>query len=173
MNQKAFTLIELLVVITIIVLVATIMLPRHRADDRRLALQRSAHRLTQDIRKIQEMAMSAKEVPGYPEFKGIHGIRFLRNDSTYILFADLNNNRNYDTGERVGDPLGLEDNITVSALSPEHLNSLEILFIPPDPNVIMNPPLAPADIAAKITIEARNIQPIIIQVNRVGLVEIY
>jgi len=60
-NNKAFTLTELLVVTGIILVLSAIILPNYRVGERSFALQRSAHKLAQDLRGTEEMAMSAKK----------------------------------------------------------------------------------------------------------------
>ena len=62
--SKAFTLIELLVVVSIIVLMTALTLPNYRLGDKQLALQRSAHRMAQNLRMAQGYAISAKEFNG-------------------------------------------------------------------------------------------------------------
>jgi len=163
MKQRGFTLVELLVVIGIIILLSAIILPDYRAGERQFALQRSAHKLAQDLRRAQEMAMSAKEFPGAPAtFKGAHGIKFQTNSSDYILFADLDNDQVYDSGEEI-ETLPLEKKVKISNLSPA--SPLTISFTPPDPTVNINP----SDSSATITL-SNNSQTKIIKVNKTGLI---
>jgi len=134
--NKGFTLIELLVVLSIIVIMTSLTLPNYRAGDQQLALQRSVAKVSQDLRRTQEMAMSSREFVGAPAgFVGGYGIYFnLSQPDQYILFADLDNENDYDTGEAV-EILELETNIVFSNLSPD--DPLTIIFIPPDPQVII------------------------------------
>jgi len=59
--NKSFTIIESLVVMFIIVLLSLIILPNYYSTKQQLAFQRSAFKLAQDIRVVQEMAMSTQE----------------------------------------------------------------------------------------------------------------
>ena len=161
--SKAFTLVELLVTVGIIILLTALILPDYRAGERQFALQRSAHKLAQDLRRAQEMAMSAKEFPGAPAtFKGAHGVKFQNNSSDYILFADLDNDQVYDSGEVI-ETLPLEKKVKISNLSPA--SPLTISFTPPDPQVNINP----SDSSATITL-TNNGQTKSIKVNKAGLI---
>jgi len=159
--QKAFTLIELLVVTGIIILLSALVLPNYRTGESQLALQRSANKLAQDIRRAQEMAMSAKEFEGVVP-PGGYGINFQTNLTSYILFADLNNNKVFDSGEAI-ETLSLERGVKISNLSPT--SPLTISFTPPDPTVNINP----SNSLAIITL-SNNGQTKIIKVNKAGLI---
>jgi len=161
--SKSFTLVELLVAVGIIILLTALVLPDYRAGERQFALQRSASKLAQDLRRAQEMAMSAKEPPTAPDtFKGAYGINFQTNSSNYILFADLDNDQIYDSGEEI-ETLPLEKKVKISNLSPA--SPLTISFTPPDPTVNINP----SDSLVTITL-TNNGQTKIIKVNKVGLI---
>ena len=159
--QKAFTLIELLVVTGIIILLSALVLPNYRTGESQLALQRSANKLAQDIRRAQEMAMSAKEFEGVVP-PGGYGINFQTNLTSYILFADLNNNKVFDSGEAI-ETLSLERGVKISNLSPA--SPLTISFTPPDPTVNINL----SNSLAIITL-SNNGQTKIIKVNKAGLI---
>lgn len=79
MKNKGFTLVELLVVISVIGLILTVTIANYPAIRQQLALSRAAHKLAQDIRMAQEMAMS------YVEFQGGE------NCSLPLHFSSLNN----------------------------------------------------------------------------------
>ena len=161
--QKSFTLVELLVAVGIIILLTALVLPDYRAGERQFALQRSASKLAQDLRRAEEMAMSAKEPPTAPDtFKGAYGINFQTNSSNYILFADLDNDQIYDSGEEI-ETLPLEKKVKISNLSPA--SPLTISFTPPDPTVNINP----SDSLVTITL-SNNGQTKIIKVNKAGLI---
>jgi len=167
-HQKSFTLIELLVIIGIISLLSAIILPQYRTGERQFALQRSAYKISQDIRRVQEMTMSAKELPGAPpSFKGSYGINFqIINSTSYILFADLNDNKAFDSGSspsEVIENLSLEKRVKITNLSPP--SPLNITFSPPDPTTNINISAT----SAIITI-ANDSQTKTITINKVGLI---
>jgi len=160
--QRAFTLIELMVVASIIIILSAVALLNYRSGESQFALQRSANKLAQDIRRAQEMAMSAKEFGGtVPE--GGYGINFQTTaTSSYILFADLNDNGVFDSGETIEKP-SLEEGVRISNLSPS--SPLNVTFSPPDPTTNINL----SDTLAIITI-TNDIQTKIIRVNKAGLI---
>ncbi|PIZ89620.1 MAG: hypothetical protein COX89_00560 [Candidatus Nealsonbacteria bacterium CG_4_10_14_0_2_um_filter_37_10] len=145
----------------IIILLSALVLPNYRTGESQLALQRSANKLAQDIRRAQEMAMSAKEFEGVVP-PGGYGINFQTNLTSYILFADLNNNKVFDSGEAI-ETLSLERGVKISNLSPA--SPLTISFTPPDPTVNINP----SNSLAIITL-SNNGQTKIIKVNKAGLI---
>ena len=158
MRNKGFTLLEITVVVAIITLLATIFLANYRGGEREFALKRSAHKLAQDLRTVQEMALSGQRPPpifggGFP--KGGYGIHFFPDSNSYILFADCDGDKEYDLSgpaiscfeagqppdyldypEKIKD-LFLEEGIKISEVSPGP--SLTITFFPPDPTVTITP----------------------------------
>lgn len=137
MNNKAFTLIELLVVTSIIALLTALILPNYRAGNQSLALQRSAHKLAQDLRRAQEMALSSQEFNG--EVPQGYGIYFdISDPARYVLFADLNNDQAYTVLlDGVVEDVLLEKQAEIGSLSTG--SYLTVTFTPPDPIVTINP----------------------------------
>lgn len=150
--NKAFTLLEITVVIAITSILATIFVASYRGSEKQFALQRSAHKLSQDLRVTQEMAMAGERFYGaFP--KGGHGIYFTEDSNSYILFADCNNDKVYSlalltcpdcTGascienvfpEKIKD-FFLEEGIKISAITP--VSPLSIVFFPPDPTITIS-----------------------------------
>jgi len=169
--KTGFTLIELLVIIGIIVLLTAITLPHYRTGERQFALQRSAHKLAQDLRRAQEMAMSAREFQGEVP-KGGYGIRIEQKDKDYILYADINNNQQFDGGDGEVEVINLEQGIKISDISLGSFSSIN--FKPPDPKTKIFGQLDDNADEIKITlaIEAEPGITRIIIVNRAGLIAI-
>lgn len=109
-KKRGFTLLEITVVVAIITLLSTIFLANYRAGERVFALQRSIHKLSQDLRRVEEMAISAqgfKESDDTSTFpKGGYGIYFkinptfgecenVPNGYCIFLFADCNGDKQY------------------------------------------------------------------------------
>lgn len=145
MNNKGFTLIELIVVTAIIVLLLGLALPSYRSANKSLALQRAIHKLAQDLRRAQEMAMSATEVEVEGEGvvpEGGYGLYLnINQPNQYILFADFDANQEYtDENEKV-DKIELEGEVEISDFRPIDAvgDDLSIVFLPPDPIIILSP----------------------------------
>ena len=170
MNNAGFTLVELLVSIFIILLMSGIIFANYRAGEQKFALQRSANKLAQDIRRAQQMAMSATECPtgtvcmGQIPLGGYGIYLTIGTPESYILFADCDGDYYYDgASEKIGDPIEFEEGIEIDSLSP---SPLTIIFTPPDPTVTIN-----TGASASITLSI-NSQSKTIKVNEAGLIEI-
>jgi prepilin-type N-terminal cleavage/methylation domain-containing protein len=132
-----FTIIELLVVMAIIAIISGLSLANWRGGEKQYALLRAANKLTQDIRRAENLAMSAKEFQGQIP-KGGYGIYFkIQEKNHYILFADLNGNQQYNSGsDGLVEDIKIEKDIEISQLS---ASPLTITFTPPDPTVTIRP----------------------------------
>jgi prepilin-type N-terminal cleavage/methylation domain-containing protein len=134
-KSSGFTLIELLAVTGIILLMTAIAIPNFRLNSKQLALQRSAVKLAQDLRRAQELAISSQEVSGVvPYGFGIHFDNSLTD--RYVLFADLNNDHHRDAADQDLETIKLEPDITISDLAPAF--AFSVLFVPPDPAVFIH-----------------------------------
>ncbi len=122
--RKAFTLIEILTVTAIIIIFTSLTVVSFGPGRQTLALIRSTHKVAQDIRKVSEMALSAKEIQGTVPPK--YGLYFEENSTSYIIFADDGDNV-YESGEEI-EEVPLESKVKIR-------NSLTITFEPPDPTI--------------------------------------
>ena len=145
--KKGFTLIELLVIITIIAFMSVFVIPNLRFGEKQFAVQNSAHKLTQDLRRVQEMAMSSSEFNGIIP-KGGYGIYFEKKANFYTLFADCSSDKQYDSigtqcngaSEKILEQSFLDEKVFISNLkSPSPMSELNIVFTPPDPTIYIEP----------------------------------
>ena len=177
-----FTLLEITVVVSIIIMLGTFFVVNYRGGEKQFALQRSAHKLAQDLRRAQGMAMSSQQFNGtFP--KGGYGIHFKKGLSTYILFADCNADTEADESGFaltcvLATPISpfpetveeekLEDGIIISNVSPSSGgNTLDITFFPPDPTITINPQSTSAVITLTSGAYSRTVS-----INSVGLIDV-
>jgi len=124
-NNKAFTLIELIVVIAIIGIFSSIFLLNYHIIKKRIAVERTASSLVQDIRRAEEFAISAKEeiCPDNKPAKSF-GIFFGAGgedtSGRYILYAncgDESNKKYYEKGvDKVIDIVELPEDIKATLI---------------------------------------------------------
>jgi prepilin-type N-terminal cleavage/methylation domain-containing protein len=146
---RGFTLIELLVVCGIIVLLSAMVFLNYRGGEREFALLGATHKLAQDIRRTQEMAMSSKELLSGQIPPGGYGVVFekyteagLTNYNIYI-YADLNGNEKYTSGEEIetiykkSDGIYLEKEVKIKEVrvGGSTFDKISINFKPPDPTI--------------------------------------
>lgn len=141
LNSLGFTLTEILVVIFIISLLSGITFANYRQGGKQMALQRSAYKLAQDIRRAQEMAIGSVECPTSTcvgQIPPSYGIYLPKNADYYVLYADVSgsNNRYDDPAIETIEVIPLEKGIQITSNQPS-TSWLCINFKPPDPMVIL------------------------------------
>jgi len=100
--KQGFTFTELMVIISIIGIFTIISFPYYQDIRKTLTLDRAVVKLAQDVRKAQEMSMSAFQFNGSVP-PGGYGIYFDINEPDhYILFADMDEDNLYDTSVPCG-----------------------------------------------------------------------
>jgi len=173
-SNAGFTLAELLVVTAVVLILTALILPNYRAGGGQFALQRSAHKLAQDLRRTEEMAMSAKKFNGEIPLGG-YGMYFNQSDPThYILFADTDGNYQYNEGELVKDFL-LEKEVQIETLSTNvhfGISPLNIVFYPPDPTIEIYPNGNSKTATVILSLKNNPGQTKEVSVNKVGLIDI-
>jgi len=199
-NKKdaGFTLLEIVVVTSIIIVLALVVFFDYRGIEKDFALTRSAHKLSQDLRQVQEMAMSSQKTPlGCEQVepgvfpKGGYGIYFIQDSDSYILFADCDNGKDFDSSstthtcaeadigpgnslkEKIKDFI-LEDGIKIKELWVDSVqvsdNDLEITFRPPDPTITID---GGNGVKAVIILCLKDNEDVIkkVSINKVGLID--
>jgi len=165
-----FTLIELLVVISIIIILSAIILPNYRVGESQFALQRSAHKLALDLRRAEELSMSAKthdcSTIGAGWIMKGYGINLTVGADYYLLKArceEIANPGHYDD-ETVGDKIYLETGVKISTV-----NSLNLFFYPPEPVVDLGGVDA---VVIILSLKTDITKTKTIKVNKVGLINV-
>ena len=183
--QEGFTLLELITIVAIITTLSLIVLTNYRQGERQFALQRSAHKLAQDIRAVQEMAMSGQEcqicspkvVPaGYGIFLEVSSV------NQYVIYADIsptpdgNQFFSGDPPDQIVETITLESGVIIQDINtlPDKVG---INFSPPDPIIDIRFPLGEGDedisvAVITLSLKADNTKTKTITVNKVGLIDI-
>lgn len=133
-QQFGFTITELLVVIFIISLLSALTLVGYRGSQKRYALSQDSQRLMASLRKVQNMAMSGIDISG--QYYG-YGIYVEDGNSSYIIYADENNNSSYQPSDATIETINLSDKIEIESVSPLP-NKIDIFFSPPNPTTYIN-----------------------------------
>ena len=191
-SSKGFTLLELIVVIGIVATLSSIVLGGYRSGEDKFALQRSANKLSQDLRRAENMAMTGKSAPitfGEIFPSGGYGFYFDTATTTggaghYTFFCDCNDNAEYESsGSAIScasstvatafpelmETLSLETGVTISNVSPT--TALSITFYPPDPIIKITGADSASYDEAVITLDLFG-ETKTITINTVGLIDI-
>jgi len=189
--KKGFTLLEITVVVSIIIFLSTIFIANYRGGEKQFALSRSTNKLAQDLRKVEEMALSSQRTPDafepdtFP--KGGYGVYFRKGATSYILFADCDGNGIYSEpgsaptcaaagglagsflkGEKL-EEFYFEEGVYIKDITPiSGDNSFSITFFPPDPKVTINPQAN----SASVYLTFDGVTEKIIKINIAGLIDI-
>ena len=183
--KNGMTLIEMLVVTAIMVILTGTFLLNYRAAQDRFALQRSANKLAQDIRRVKAMAMSAEEYPpgsgdvpetGYGIFFNID-IADTGDDKRYILYADTGGGEEFFVGsDDIIETVSLEEGVFIERIilppaAPRVRASIN--FRPPDPKVRIKFQAAEGeDVKIILALESDSSIEKIVSVNNLGLVTV-
>ncbi len=143
MKKNGFTTVEMLVVLAIIVILPTVVIANFPQVKLQFALSRVAYAFAQDVRRAQDMSLSAIQ---YKDSFGImqpisgYGV-YLNMDSLgnkqYIIYADAYpGNQQYDDLDYVTEIVDLpstEQGVVIKQIDNIFGNSASINFNPPDP----------------------------------------
>ena len=172
-NNKGFTLIELLVIVMITILMTVVVFSNYGKNNEIFALERSAQKLYQDIRRTQEMAMSGFE--GSVATTG-YGIYFnTSNSSSYIIYEEKNSNMWYESGiDTVKETINLEKEIRICGLNDNTSTPsvLSVSFEPPNPLTYVGGFSSGHEAVVTLCVISDITKKKYIKINNVGRVEI-
>lgn len=141
---RGFTAVELLIVIAVVTMLTAVFLLQQRQFDSSTILRSLAYRTALSIREAQTYGVSVRFAGGAtPAPAPAYGIYIASDAPTqYILFADYDNDRQYDTGEAV-EVFTLRNGYAISRVcakpttasekcsTDNNINALAILFVRP------------------------------------------
>jgi prepilin-type N-terminal cleavage/methylation domain-containing protein len=138
--NHGFTLLELLVSLFVITMLAGIFLANYRGGSQSTDLTFAAQGVTSDIHAAVNNSLGFVAYGGSLPAGG-WGIHFTKGANSYIIFADVNKNKLYNSGE--ADPalggrvIALPKNLIISELLVGGAWDVDITFLPPDPKITM------------------------------------
>ncbi len=195
-KNKGFTLVEVIVVISVVIIISTILIANFPKFREQKKLQMSSHRLIQDLRRIQERALSPSgdkekicgNTASVEEIEGLVVGAFFdeQNPDFYRLFVDCDENYIYSSPDKELSPIGLEKKVKIKNLSPPNLNgNLHIVFVPPNPQLFINGSPADSVLAPGVNVRIEicldngcledssdSLKTRTIEINKSGLVEL-
>ena len=147
-DTKGFTLIELVVSLAVITLLISLFLVNYNSGTRGTELGLAAETISSNIRLAQDSTMGVEQYNGIIP-KGGWGVHFDKTSGVpYTLFADLNDDKKYDSGGENDEGnvnygariFALAPNISINSIKIKNdsgnqidINKLDITFVPPDP----------------------------------------
>ena len=141
-KQRGFTLVEMLVVLGIFTIITTLVLARNTQFTRNIAITNLAYDVALAIREAQVFGLSVRQVPGQTgNFSAAYGMHFEQGESTFSLFADLDEDNQFDELSEEVETFSMQDGFTIRQLcgsaSGIECNlvdeAVDILFERPDP----------------------------------------
>lgn len=168
LNRSGFTLVEMLVSISIVSLMSGLFIANYKYSNYQAALTSTIQKTTSDLRLTQSYSLGAQEfggsIPG-----GGWGVRFNTGTPTgYIIYADLNGNHAYDSGELLKN-VDFPANVRLDSTNKGAV--LNICFQPPDPTTYLNGTVNDP-IPAVVTLKEINSQKTrTIIINFIGLID--
>lgn len=174
--EKGFMLAEVLIVVAIIIVFTSVIMINHKEGQKRVLLERAAHKLAQDIRVAEEMTLSGRECP---ECGGVdsesYGIYFeIDTPEQYIIYADKNGNEVYNPPPDDADIeiIALEKGVFIKNIDPNP-SKISINFLPPDPTILMKWQGGDTNLTTiEIALKSDETKIRRIKINTAGLIEI-
>ncbi|OGZ27470.1 MAG: hypothetical protein A2365_03295 [Candidatus Nealsonbacteria bacterium RIFOXYB1_FULL_40_15] len=188
--NKGITFVEVIIVISVIAILSLLSFPYYNDIRNTLALDRTAAQIVQDIRRAQEMAMSAHQTTSGGNGTlhipaGGYGVYFTDDSESYTIFGDEkpnpsnpnstpNNYRNPNGEEDIEDVL-VEENVWISDLkdsSDTSRNTISTTFLAPNPKVFLqdgNTGLGP-EVKIRVSLKSDSSRFRDIKVNKAGLI---
>jgi prepilin-type N-terminal cleavage/methylation domain-containing protein len=180
-QQFGFTILELLVTITVMAILSAVVLTMTAQEEKLTLLKKTAYLVAQDIREMQNLAMSGQGRNCGSSITQVFGIHFDKSGSnwnkSYILFADCNGNDLYrpsPDNDIIIRKVTLKPELDVADISllVGNLNTLDVTFRPPDPIISVNTATSGQEAIITLSLKSNPLKTKIIRINTVGRVQI-
>jgi prepilin-type N-terminal cleavage/methylation domain-containing protein len=183
-KKSGFTLIELIVSVAIMVMVTGIFLANYNSANRRTDLTMTAQKMVTDIRLAQNYALGLARYGGSGSLNvpfggwGVHFDLQTYGTNKYVVFADDNGNKVYDSGEdnlQYGAQVTtLPTNIIINSITLGGVssNKADITFLPPDPITTIMGQSATSSSATIVLKDTKTNTVKTVRINFLGLAEV-
>jgi len=144
-ERQGFTLIEVIISMVIFIIILSLSTVNHRQGEHASTFRLQALNIEDSIRSVQNMSLTGKEIAGV--IPNAYGIFFDDDGRTFIIYGDDGDNLFDESKDVIYSEMSLDSGVELYGynlfcdgvfLS----NTLDIVFIPPRPTVIINNTLA-------------------------------
>ena len=138
--ERGFTLVELVVTISIFVVVSTLVFANYPKFKSQLSLKKTSQEIAFAVREAQVYSLSVKSYDN--NFNIGYGVHFDKNKSSnVILFADVDNSKEYNNGDKIVKEYAIQTNISIISLCGNEnnpptsceLSKLNAVYLRPNP----------------------------------------
>ncbi len=134
-NSWGFTIIEMLVVIAVLSLISTSLLLYSRTGERQIILFREQSRIVGALSRAKSLSIATFGQVGVPCGYGVH----FETPKIFLIFKDLSSDCSAVDKVYSGTDELLESFELDQAVSFGNLTLTDIVFIPPDPKIVITP----------------------------------
>lgn len=126
-GARGFTLIELLVVMSIMLVITSAFLVSNTKFNSSILLRSLAYQVAISVRQAQVYGIGVREAGiGTGNFSAGYGVHFaIGTPTSYLLFADQNNNQQYDSGDLVVETFRIRNGYVLSSLCATRTDGVE------------------------------------------------
>jgi len=179
-EEKGITLIEIVVMVALIAIFSAILISDFPKMQRQFMLSRTAHKLAQDIRRAQDLALSGRKPTEDEKIAGYGIYLSTSNTGQYILYKDKVIDSSYDskysgdTSSESIETIVISDfsaGVSISKIN-DSTGSASVNFAPPNPTVTLT--LGGSDatfIEITLISDVDNFTKVV-KVNSAGLIEV-
>jgi len=171
MKNKGFTIIELLIVISLVSTMSVLVFYDYGKNTKIFALERSAQKISQDLRITQQKSMAGE---GSSEGLNGYGIIFDVSNNNYSIYLNNNETPYYDTGDDIIETIEMPSDVKILNTKKDGslLQPISISFFPPDPIVYIYDDYNNAEAIVTLSLVDDETKKRIVKINNSGGVEI-